>query len=123
QNLVQRIDFTLNAAAAFQIDDRIAHGRKDGTRGNHVRIAEPDHSIAVSVCRRGMEQLNALTIEEGAQLVRFLQISLRWLGIEWSFGLSHSFEEILVAEKRCADIGVCNRAGNVSASEALARQA
>src|SRR5579863_7697651 len=64
KNLVQRVKFTLDAAAMSQVDDRITDGRKNIARADDIGPAKENHAVAVSVRILRMDDANAFVIEE-----------------------------------------------------------
>ena len=62
-NAIQRIDNSLDAAAAIQIDDRVTGGHKDIAGTDHVRTAKEDQAVAIAVRRRLMKHHHWLIVE------------------------------------------------------------
>src|SRR6202012_5689746 len=50
QNVVERLNLSLNAATTLEIDFRVSSGGKDITGCNHVGAAEMHNGVAVGDC-------------------------------------------------------------------------
>src|SRR5262249_2732565 len=64
QEAVQGIDFSLNAAALLNVDDRKARHVEDIAGYHHVRAAKQYHAVAIAVGRRLTHDLNRLAVEK-----------------------------------------------------------
>ena len=61
---VQRVDVAIDGAAVGHVDKRIHHGREEIARGDHVRLPEEHHAVAVGVRVRLMDDLHSLPVEQ-----------------------------------------------------------
>ena len=62
-NAIQRVDNALNAAAAIEIDDRVAGGDENVAGADDVGAAKEDQAVAIGVRRGLMEQDDGLIVE------------------------------------------------------------
>ena len=61
QNVVQRGDLALHAAAALDVDERIAAGREDVAGAHHVRAAEQNDAVAIGVGKFALQTLAVIS--------------------------------------------------------------
>ena len=64
KNLVQRVEFTSDAAAVSRVDDPVTGGCKDIARADDIGATKENHAVAVGLRIFRMDNANPFVVEE-----------------------------------------------------------
>ena len=98
EDVVERLDLAVDAAAVLRVDHRIAREIEDVARDDHVGAPEHDDAVAVGDGVRLVEQLDAVVVMRFAAAL--LEIRVARHRLVWRLRVLQAVRDVVVRDDR-----------------------